>query len=125
VTSDELRAVADAGDGRRRSGRGRIALAGAGLAALAFGVQQLVVGIPVDRTADALLWLAAVLVAHDAVVAPLAVAVGAGLRRVLPGRSARLVPVVGIALYLLAVLTVLALPLLLGPGSPGGLAGTG
>jgi len=90
-----------------------------GLASLGFGLWQLgSVGAPVGTV---LLWLAAVLVVHDGVVAPLAAGTGALAAR-LAGRGPRwaaAVPVVGVGLAVGAVLALVAVPALLSPGVPG------
>lgn len=83
----------------------------AGLGALAFGLEQVLTIGPASQVLDVLLWLGAVLVVHDGLIAP--VAAGAGR---LLGRSARLA---GAGLAVAAVLAVLALPALLSPGVPG------
>ena len=91
----------------------------AGLGLLAFGVQQLLTVGPLPQVADALVWLAAVLVVHDGLLAPLAALAGR-----LPARLARrgapstaAVPVAA-GLSVGAVLILLALPALLSPGVP-------
>jgi hypothetical protein len=102
-----------------RVGAVRVAAVVAGVGALGFGLFRLgSVGAPAFTV---LLWLAAVLVLHDGVVAPLAVGVGSGLARL--GRRgprwAAAMPVLGVGVAVGAVLTLLALPALLSPGVPG------
>jgi len=66
-------------------------------------------------------WLAAVLVVHDAVLAPLGALAGRLLGRT-ARRGARLasaVPVVGAGVAVAVVLVLLAVPALLSPGVPG------
>ena len=89
-----------------------------GLGALGFGTWRLATIGPAAEVTGALLWLAAVLVLHDAVLAPAVAALGRPLG-LLRGRGARwavAVPVVGAGAYVAAVLTLVALPALLSPG---------
>ena len=103
------------GDGSAgtRVGRGRLVLGGLGLAALAFGAQQLLTGGNSTRITSSIPWLAGVLVVHDAVLAPLAAIVGWLLVRLLRRLATRAVPVIAAALFSAAVLTLVALPPLL------------
>jgi hypothetical protein len=102
--------------GREGLGRGRALLVLLGAGALAFGAQQLLTGGNSTRLTSSVPWLVAVLVVHDAVLAPLAAVAGWGLVRLLRGRLAGAVPVIAIGAYLAVVITILALPALLTPG---------
>jgi len=85
----------------------------AGGAAVAFGLWQLIVVAPsATRPVAAAAWLAGVLVAHDAVLAPAALVVGVLLVRALPRRVVR--PVAATLLATLS-LTLVAAPGLLRP----------
>jgi hypothetical protein len=92
-------------------------LLAAGLAALGFGVLQLVTGVRTASLVSTGIWFVAVLVVHDGVVAPLAVGAGALLRR-LPGIRGAL-PVVAGALLVAATVTIVAVVSILAPGTPG------
>jgi hypothetical protein len=90
----------------------RGALVTAGGALMAFAV----VGVLTDddaRPVGHLLFLAGVLVAHDAVLLPLAIGVGVLIGRYVP---ARLRVAVRLAAFVSATLLVVALPLVLGSG---------
>jgi hypothetical protein len=91
----------------------------AGLAALAFGAQQLLTGGRATALTSSIPWLVAVLVVHDAFVAPVAVGVGLLLRRALVPRAGWAVPVVAGGLAVGAVLTLVAAAALAAPGVPG------
>ena len=95
---------------------GRVALVVLGVAALSFGLQQLLTGGNSTRLTSSLPWLIGVLVVHDGVLAPAAALAGWMLTRVARGRWARAVPAVGVGAYLAVVLVLLALPALLSPG---------
>jgi hypothetical protein len=69
---------------RSRPGLGRLLLGGVGLGLGAFGAAGLVDDARLGHPLAVLGWLAAVLVAHDGLLLPAIVAVGAGLGRVLP-----------------------------------------
>jgi hypothetical protein len=99
--------------GRTQIGRSRLLLGGLGLAALTFGAQQLLTGGNSTRITSSIPWLAGTLVLHDAVLAPLAAVIGWALVRLLRERAPRAVPVIATALFVAAVLTLLALPSLL------------
>lgn len=95
--------------------RWRTPVAIAGVAALAFGVRELVGGAgPLPRLWSSMLWLAGVLVVHDVVLAPLAVAVGWVLSRLLPGRAVRRIVAGG--LLVAGSLVAVAIPAQLTPG---------
>jgi hypothetical protein len=91
----------------------------AGLAALAFGAQQLLTGGRATALTSSIPWLVAVLVMHDAVAAPVAVGVGLLLRRTLGPAAGWAAPVVAGGLAVAAVLTLLAAAELAAPGVPG------
>ena len=89
----------------------RVGLIVAGLAMLGYGIVRLLVNGP--ALINYLIFAAAGLIAHDLLIAPLTLAVGAGLARLLP-RSLR--TPVRIALLASAVTALVALPLVLGYG---------
>lgn len=91
----------------------------AGLAALAFGAQQLLTGGRATALASSIPWLIAVLVVHDALVAPVAVAVGLLLRRALGPTAGWAAPVVAGGLAVGTALTLVATAALAAPGVPG------
>ena len=83
----------------------------AGLVAIGFGIQQLM-----TSRVDGLqwsIWFAGAILAHDMIVAPAVFAVGAVLRRIVPGRA--LAPVQG-GLIASGMLLLFALPGLSGRG---------
>jgi hypothetical protein len=88
----------------------------AGVAGLGYGAAGLVTD-PDVRLAGVLLFLVAVLVVHDFLWMPLVLAVGALVRRYVPGRARRTVRT---ALLAGAAITVVGLPLALSPGRPAG-----
>lgn len=88
----------------------RTALGAAGLALMAVGLYLLVTG---GQFKDVALWLAGAVVLHDLLVAPLVLAAGLLLAR-LPARG-----LLRGALVTAGCLTVIALPVLLAPGTPG------
>lgn len=87
----------------------RIILPVAGIALGAFGIFRLVSEIPTHSLLILLLWLAAALVLHDAILAPSVVGVGWLLRRHVPDRGRRYLQ---IALIMSALITVIALPMI-------------
>jgi hypothetical protein len=91
----------------------------AGLAALAFGAQQLLTGGRATALTSSIPWLVAVLVVHDAVVAPVAVGVGLLLRSALGPTAGWAAPVVAGGLAVAAVLTLVAAAAIAAPGVPG------
>ena len=92
----------------------RIILAVAGLALLAFGVFRLLSEIPTHNLLILAVWLAAALVLHDVILAPSVVGVGWLLRRYVPDRGRRYVQV---ALIMIALVTVIAIPMIFLRGS--------
>jgi hypothetical protein len=92
----------------------RIILATSGIALAAFGVFRLVTEIPVHSLLILLVWLAAVLILHDAVLAPSVVGVGWLLRRHVPDRGRRFLQV---ALIMSSLVTVIAIPMIFLRGS--------
>jgi hypothetical protein len=87
----------------------RTALGAAGLALMAVGLYLLVTG---GQFKDVALWLAGAVVVHDLLVAPLVLAAGL-LLALLPARG-----LLRGALVTAGCLTVIALPVLLAPGTP-------
>ena len=95
----------------------RVALGVVGCAVIGFGLWELVVVSPrATHPVAAIGWLAAGLVVHDAVLAPLAVVVGLLVSRLLRGSSAR---VVGAGLFVAACVVAVGVPALLTPGVAG------
>jgi hypothetical protein len=92
----------------------RIILAAAGIALGAFGVFRLVSEIPSYSLLILGVWLAAALVIQDAILAPSAVGVGWLLRRYVPDRGRSYLQV---ALIMSALITVIAVPMILLHGS--------
>jgi hypothetical protein len=92
----------------------RIILAAAGIALLAFGVFRLFSEIPTHSLLILAVWLAAALVLHDAILEPSVVGVGWLLRRYVPDRGRRYVQ---IALIMIALATVIAVPMIFLRGS--------
>jgi hypothetical protein len=92
----------------------RIILAIAGIALGAFGVFRLVSEIPTHSLLILLLWLAAALVLHDAILAPSVVGVGWLLRRQVADRARRYLQV---ALIMSAIVAVIAIPMIFLRGS--------
>ena len=88
----------------------RLALGAGGLVVIGAGVASLV-GTPLAALVSIVVFLAAGVIAHDAVIAPATVAGGAAARRVLP--RGYLAPLV-VATALLGTLSVVALPVLVG-----------
>jgi hypothetical protein len=96
----------------------RVWAALAGLGFLGFGVARLLTGGRSTDLPSAVVWLAAVLLGHDAVLAPLALAAGWALTRVARGRRA-VARVVAGGLLTATCLVLLALPPLFTPGVAG------
>ena len=92
----------------------RIALAMAGLLLGAFGVFRLLTEIPTGSVIKVAIWLLAALIIHDMVIAPSVVGLGWTLRRKVPDRGRRYLQV---ALIMIAVVTVIALPMIVLRGS--------
>lgn len=98
--------------------RWRVPVAVTGLAALGFGTLQLVSGAgQFARLWSAVVWSAGALIVHDAVLAPLALAVGWALTRLLRACGPRRVAAGG--LLVAGCLVLVALPALLAPGVAG------
>lgn len=93
----------------------RALTAATGLAALAYGVEQILSGGTVTDAGAVLTWLAGALLVHDGLLAPLALAVGWALARLLPATPRR---VVVTGLFIAGCLVLVALPPLLAPGVP-------
>jgi len=87
----------------------RIVLAIAGLLLGAFGVFRLLTEIPTGSVNKLAIWLVAALIIHDLVIAPSVVGLGWALRRGVPDRERRYLQV---ALIMIAVVTVIALPMI-------------
>jgi hypothetical protein len=92
----------------------RIVLAVAGIALGAFGVFRLVTEIPPHSLLILAVWLVAALIIHDALLAPSVVGVGWLLRRFVPDRGRRYLQ---IALIMIALVTVIAVPMIFLRGS--------
>ncbi|MFE9634697.1 hypothetical protein [Streptomyces sp. NPDC006463] len=87
----------------------RTAVGAVGAALLGYGVLLLFDG---GQYLDVAIWLAGAVALHDGIVAPLVLAVGLLLARVRASRTVRA------ALIVAASLTLVALPVLLRPGTP-------
>lgn len=92
----------------------RIVLAVAGIALGAFGVFRLVTEIAPHSLLILTVWLVAALVIHDALLGPSVVGVGWLLRRFAPDRGRRYLQ---IALIMIALVTVIAVPMIFLRGS--------
>ncbi|MFL6046259.1 MAG: hypothetical protein ACJ72M_14215 [Propionibacteriaceae bacterium] len=92
----------------------RIILAVAGIALGAFGVFRLLSEIPTHSLLVLAVWLITALVIHDALLAPSVVGVGWLLRRYVPDRGRRYLQ---IALIMIALVTVIAVPMIFLRGS--------
>jgi hypothetical protein len=92
----------------------RIVLAVAGIALGAFGVFRLVTEIAPHSLLILVVWLVAALIIHDALLAPSVVGVGWLLRRFVPDRGRRYLQ---IALIMIALVTVIAVPMIFLRGS--------
>jgi hypothetical protein len=92
----------------------RIVLAVAGIALGAFGVFRLVTEIAPHSLLILAVWLVAALIIHDALLAPSVVGVGWLLRRFVPDRGRRYLQ---IALIMIALVTVIAVPMIFLRGS--------
>jgi hypothetical protein len=92
----------------------RIMLAVAGIGLAAFGVFRLFSEIPTHSLLVLAIWLIAALVIHDAILAPSVVGVGWLLRQYVPDRGRRYVQA---ALIMIALITVIAVPMIFLRGS--------
>jgi hypothetical protein len=92
----------------------RIALAVAGVALAAFGVFRLVTEVPPSQLLILGLWLIAALIIHDALLAPSVVGAGWLLRPYVPDRGRRYLQ---LALIMIALVTVIAVPMIFLRGS--------
>lgn len=95
----------------------RLLLAAVGLGLLAFGAGRLLLQTPPAALLLIALWMAAAVAIHDGLLSPLVVAVGYGLRRLVPDRGRRYLQ---FGLLAGALVTVVAVPLILrqGPEPP-------
>ncbi|MDJ0340873.1 hypothetical protein QMK19_19020 [Streptomyces sp. H10-C2] len=94
--------------------RARAALGAVGVAAMGLGASLLLTDSQVRAPLDVPLWMAGAIVLHDAVLAPVVLAIGAALAHRLPPRVRRPVRA---GLIVAACLTAVALPVLLRPGA--------
>lgn len=92
----------------------RIILAVAGIALLAFGVFRLLSEVPTHSLLILAVWLVAALVLHDALLAPSVVGLGWLLQRYVSDRGRRYVQ---IALIMIALVTLIAIPMIFLRGS--------
>jgi hypothetical protein len=92
--------------------RSILAVAGIGLGA--FGVFRLFSEIPTHSLLVLAVWLIAALLIHDAILVPSEVGVGWLLRRYVPDRGRRFLQ---IALIMIALITVIAVPMIFLRGS--------
>lgn len=92
----------------------RIAFAVAGLGLLAYGAFQLVTHVPPPILLWVAVWLIAVVLVHDAVIAPGVVGVGWVIGTYVPPRARRYLQA---GLITAAMITVIAVPLMLRQGT--------
>lgn len=94
--------------------RTRLALGTAGVLLGAFGVYRLITQEPHGKLLDLVKWLAGALVIHDAIIAPVVVAVGWVIAHVVPPRGRRYLQA---GLIIGALITIVAIPLIYRRGS--------
>jgi hypothetical protein len=92
----------------------RIILATVGGLALLYGIANLLIQIPNQSLMLVAIWLVAVLIIHDLILAPAVVGVGWLLRRFVPDRARRFLQV---GLIISAIVTLLAVPMIYRRGS--------
>jgi len=92
----------------------RVGLALAGIVLVLIGIGRLLRYVPPGHLAWLGVWLIAALIIHEGVVSPVVVAIGAGLRRLVPDRGRRYLQA---ALITAAVVSVIAVPLIIRQGS--------
>jgi hypothetical protein len=92
----------------------RIGLAVAGIGLLLWGLYQVPGNITTHELMLLAIWLVAVVVVHDGLISPTVIGVGWLLRRCVPDRARRFVQ---FALIAGALVTVIAIPLILKQGS--------
>jgi hypothetical membrane protein len=92
----------------------RVILAIAGIGLALFGIFRLVPETPVHSLFVLALWMFAALAIHDGVLSPTVIVVSSVLRRCVPDRGRRYLQ---IALIMSALITVIALPMILLRGS--------
>lgn len=94
--------------------RRRYALAAAGIALIAFGAFRMLTQVPLGSVILVVVWMIGIVIVHDGVLSPAVIAVGWVVARLVPPRARRFVQ---IALIVGALVTVIALPLILRRGS--------
>ena len=92
----------------------RVLLVAAGIGVLVYGVGRVLLQTPPASLLLLGIWLVAAVAIHDGVLSPLVVAVGAGLRRLVPDRSRTFLQ---FALIAGGLVTVVAVPLIVFRGS--------
>ena len=92
----------------------RVGLGIAGIVLVLIGISRLLTYVPPGHLAWLGVWLIAALIIHEGVLSPVVVAIGAGLRRLVPDRARRYLQA---ALIMAAVVSVIAVPLIIRQGS--------
>jgi hypothetical protein len=92
----------------------RIILAASGVLVALYGMAMLILKVPAASLLWVVVWLVALVLIHDGILAPAIVALGWGLRRSVPNRGRRFLQT---ALIMAAMITVIAVPMILLRGS--------
>ena len=93
---------------------GRIACAVVGIGVLLYGASQLVVKVPPENLLWVAIWMVALLVVHDGILAPAVVGLGWVIGTYVPRRGRRYLQA---GLIVAAMITVVAVPLILRRGT--------
>ncbi|HEY5845947.1 MAG TPA: hypothetical protein VIT42_04055 [Microlunatus sp.] len=92
----------------------RVGLGITGIVLVLIGISRLLRYVPPGHLAWLGVWLIAALIIHEGVLSPVVVAIGAGLRRLVPDRARRYLQA---ALIMAAAVSVIAVPLIIRQGS--------
>ena len=92
----------------------RVGLGITGIVLVLIGISRLPRYVPPGHLAWLGVWLIAALIIHEGVLSPVVVAIGAGLRRLVPDRARRYLQA---ALIMAAAVSVIAVPLIIRQGS--------
>lgn len=92
----------------------RVGLGITGIVLVLIGISRLLRYVPPGHLAWLGVWLIAALIIHEGVLSPVVVAIGAGLRRLVPDRARRYLQAM---LIMAAVVSVIAVPLIIRQGS--------
>ena len=92
----------------------RVGLGVTGIVLVLIGISRLLRYVPPGHLAWLGVWLIAALIIHEGVLSPVVVAIGAGLRRLVPDRARRYLQA---ALIMAAAVSVIAVPLIIRQGS--------